>query len=62
MPVHFVITGTSFKPLSDCHEFGYDMRRVTRVVGKSKRCRHMSAVLVTCRHISYIVRESLRDF
>ena len=53
------------KPLSDCHEFGYDMRRVKNsphVVGKSKRCRPMSAVLVTCRHISYIVGESLRDF
>ena len=48
----------NLKPLSDCHEFGYDMRRVKNsphVVEKSKRCRPMSAVLVTCRHISYIV-------
>ena len=54
-----------FKPLSDCHEFGYDMRRVKnspRVVVMSKRCRTMSAVLVTCRHVSYIVGESLRYF
>ena len=55
----------SLKTLSDCHEFGYDMRRVKNsphVVWKSKRCRPTSAVLVTCRHISYIVGESLRDF
>ena len=53
------------KALSDCHEFGYDMRRVnnsSHVVRKSKRCRPMSAILVACRHISYIVEKSLRDF
>ena len=53
-----------FKGLSNCHEFGYDMRRVNNsphVVGKSKRCRHISAVVVHYRHISYIVGECLRD-
>ena len=55
----------SLKPLSDCHEFSYDMRRVKNsphVVGKSKRCRPVSSVLGTCRHISYIVGENLREF
>ena len=35
------------KDLSHCHEFGYDRRRVNNsrhIVGKSKRCRRMSAV------------------
>ena len=56
-------TPTELKSLLDCHEFGYGMRRVhnsPHVVGMSKRCRPMSAVLVVCRHISYIVGESLR--
>ena len=37
-----------FKGLSHCHEFGYDMRQVKNsrhVIGKSKRCRHISYIV-----------------
>ena len=66
LPDGFLFLGLSvFKGLSHCHEFGYDMRQVNNwrhIIGKSKRCCHMSAVGVHCRHISYIVTECLRDF
>ena len=47
------------KGLSHCQEFGYDMRRINNsphVVGKSKRCCRMSAVVVHCRHVSHYCR------
>ena len=57
-----VVNPITVKPLSDCHKFGYEYELAANVVGKSKRCRPMSAVLVLCRHILYIVGGSLRDF